>query len=50
MFDNFQNCNLKGLNGNEDRLKAILHQDLMTMRDAIDYYHSDKGTYPESLE
>ena len=34
-----------------DRAKeAILHQDLMTMRDAIDYYHSDKGHYPYSLD
>jgi len=34
-----------------DRAKeAILHQDLMTMRDAIDNYHADKGQYPYSLE
>ncbi|NQZ53772.1 MAG: prepilin-type N-terminal cleavage/methylation domain-containing protein [Piscirickettsiaceae bacterium] len=36
--------------GLERAKEAILHQDLMTMRDAIDHYHSDKGIYPESLE
>lgn len=30
--------------------EAILHQDLATMRDAIDHYHADKGVYPASLE
>jgi general secretion pathway protein G len=34
-----------------DRAKeAILHQDLMIMRDAIDHYHADKGYYPYSLD
>lgn len=34
-----------------DRAKeAILKQDLMTMRDAIDHYHQDKGRYPYSLD
>jgi len=34
-----------------DRAKeAILLQDLVTMRDAIDHYHSDKGHYPYSLD
>ena len=35
--------------GLERAKEAILHQDLMTMRDAIDNYHSDKGKYPFSL-
>ncbi len=36
--------------GLERAKEAILRQDLMTMRDAIDNYHSDKGKYPYSLE
>jgi general secretion pathway protein G len=33
-----------------DRAKeAILHQDLMVMREAIDHYYADKGNYPYSL-
>jgi len=36
--------------GLERAKEAILHQDLMTMRDAIDHYHTDKGSYPYSLE
>ena len=36
--------------GLERAKEAILHQDLMTMRDAIDHYHADKGVYPYSLE
>ena len=30
--------------------EATLHQDLATMRDAIDKYHGDNGHYPGSLE
>jgi len=36
--------------GLERAKEAILHQDLMTMRNAIDNYHSDKGSYPYSLD
>jgi len=36
--------------GLERAKEAILHQDLMIMRDAIDHYHADKGVYPYSLE
>lgn len=36
--------------GLERAKEAILHQDLMIMRDAIDHYHADKGLYPYSLE
>ena len=36
--------------GLERAKDAILHQDLMTMRNAIDNYHSDKGSYPYSLD
>ena len=35
--------------GLERAKEAILHQDLMIMRDAIDHYHADKGLYPVSL-
>lgn len=30
--------------------EAILREDLATMRDAIDHYHADKGSYPPGLE
>ena len=30
--------------------EATLHQDLGTMRDAIDKFHGDNGHYPSSLE
>jgi len=30
--------------------EATLHQDLVTMRDAIDKFHGDNGHYPGSLE
>lgn len=30
--------------------EAVLHQDLATMRDAIDHYHADKGVYPLNLD
>jgi len=36
--------------GLERAKEAVLQQDLMTMRDAIDHYHADKGTYPYSLD
>jgi general secretion pathway protein G len=36
-----------GLNRSKE---AILHEDLATMRDAIDHYHADKGIYPQSLD
>ena len=36
--------------GLERAKEAVLLQELMTMRDAIDNYHSDKGSYPFSLE
>jgi general secretion pathway protein G len=30
--------------------ETALRQNLKEMREAIDYYHQDKGQYPESLE
>ncbi|MFW5425869.1 MAG: type II secretion system protein [Methylophagaceae bacterium] len=36
--------------GLERAKEAVLHQDLSTMRSAIDNYHTDKGNYPYSLE
>jgi general secretion pathway protein G len=30
--------------------EAVLKEDLFRMRDAIDQYHADKGSYPASLE
>jgi len=30
--------------------EQVLQTDLKTMRDVIQQYHGDKGTYPESLE
>lgn len=36
--------------GLERSKEAILHEDLATMRDAIDHYHADKGSYPLSLD
>ena len=30
--------------------EAVLKEDLFRMRDAIDQYHADKGTYPASLD
>jgi general secretion pathway protein G len=30
--------------------ETILKQDLVTMRDAIDKYHGDRGRYPDSLD
>ncbi|MFW5450503.1 MAG: type II secretion system protein [Methylophagaceae bacterium] len=36
--------------GLERAKEAVLHQDLVTMREAIDHYYSDKGFYPESLD
>jgi general secretion pathway protein G len=30
--------------------EAILHDDLATMRQAIDHYRADKGIYPDSLD
>ena len=36
--------------GLERAKEAVLHQDLMIIREAIDYYYSDKGHYPYSLD
>jgi len=37
--------------GSVDRAKeAVLKENLSTVRDAIDKYHADTGSYPESLE
>jgi len=36
--------------GLERAKEAILHQDLRTMRTAIDQYYADKGNYPSSLD
>lgn len=36
--------------GLERGKEAVLREDLATMRDAIDHYHADKGSYPSSLE
>lgn len=30
--------------------EAVLHEDLATMRTAIDHFHADKGVYPASLD
>ena len=30
--------------------EAVLHEDLATMRTAIDHFHADKGSYPASLD
>ena len=30
--------------------EAVLHQDLSTMRDALDKYYGDTGKYPDSLD
>jgi general secretion pathway protein G len=30
--------------------EAVLHEDLATMRTAIDHFHADKGIYPASLD
>jgi general secretion pathway protein G len=30
--------------------EAVLKEDLFRMRDAIDQYHADKGTYPPALD
>lgn len=30
--------------------EAILHDDLVTMRLAIDHYYADKGVYPDTLD
>jgi len=30
--------------------EAVLKEDLFRMRDAIDQYHADKGSYPEALD
>lgn len=30
--------------------EAVLHADLATMRQAIDHYYADKGTYPNTLD
>ena len=34
----------------EKSREAVLHQDLSTMRDAIDKYYGDNGQYPDALE
>ncbi len=34
----------------ESSRETILKQDLAVMRDAIDKYHGDTGSYPDSLE
>lgn len=36
--------------GLERAKETVLRQDLMTMRQAIDDYHVDKGVYPYSLQ
>lgn len=36
--------------GLERAKEAVLHQDLVIMRDAIDNYYADNGRYPQSLE
>ncbi len=30
--------------------EAVLRENLATLRDAIDQYHADKGTWPDSLQ
>lgn len=30
--------------------EAVLHQDLVIIRNAIDHFHADKGVYPTTLE
>lgn len=30
--------------------EAVLHEDLATIRTAIDHYHADKGIYPATLD
>jgi general secretion pathway protein G len=38
-------------NASVDKSKeAVLRQNIATLRDAIDKYHGDTGTYPQSLE
>jgi len=38
-------------NGSVDKAKeAVLHQNLATLRDAIDKFHGDTGKYPQSLD
>ena len=34
----------------EKSREAVLHQDLVVMRDAIDKYYGDNGKYPSALE
>lgn len=36
--------------GLERAKEAVLHQDLVIIRDAIDNYYADNGRYPQSLE
>ena len=36
-------------NSVEKTKEAVLHQDLSTMRDAIDKYYGDTGSYPDNL-
>jgi general secretion pathway protein G len=36
--------------GLERSKEAVLREDLATVRDAIDHYHADKGSYPANLE
>jgi general secretion pathway protein G len=37
--------------GNVDRSReTVLHQDLTTMREALDKYYGDTGQYPDALE
>jgi len=33
----------------DESKEAVLHQDLSTMRDAIDHYYGDTGKYPNTL-
>ncbi|MHB1176606.1 MAG: type IV pilin protein [Sulfuriferula sp.] len=37
-------------NSVEKTKEAVLHQDLSTMRDAIDKYYGDTGSYPDNLD
>lgn len=38
-------------NGSVDKSKeAVLRQNIATLRDAIDKFHGDNGTYPQSLD
>lgn len=34
----------------DDAREAALKSDLRTLREAIDHYHADRGTYPEVLD